>query len=135
MLKTLTVTHVMPVGGRGFFIHGLNNRLVLGLGVGGYILSSTPVRDARKVEVFSSWLLDSAERLYRGAHIQLGMLTGELNSALVTLKGGIQGAGGDPHVVVRGFQSEWGLATVIYEIPDVSPAVYYLKTVVMYEPA
>jgi len=135
MLKTLTGTQLVTFGDSGFYIHGLNSELNLALVGGGYVLTATPVRDPRKVEAFSSWLIDENERLIRGAHIQLGMLTGELNSALLVLKGGIQGVGGDPHVVVRHFQSEWGLVSVAYNLPDIRPAVYYLRTVVMYEPA
>ncbi len=135
MLKTLTATHVMPLGGSAFLIHGVNSRLVLRESRGGYILSGTPVRERWKVAVFSSWLTDDNDLLYRGAHIQLGMLTGEVNSALVTLKGGIQGAGGNPHVVVRDFPSEWGLVTHVHQLRNITPAIYHLRTVVMYEPA
>ncbi|GAI70088.1 unnamed protein product [marine sediment metagenome] len=133
MLKTLTVTHKMPLGGMAFYIHGRNQNLILALQTGGYTLSGTPMRDPCRVEAFSSWLLDDNDQLYRGAHIQLGMLTGELNSALLILKGGIQGAGGDPHVVLRDFRSEWGLVTFVHNIVNITPGDYHLRTVVMYE--
>ncbi|GAJ01812.1 unnamed protein product [marine sediment metagenome] len=136
MLKTLTVTHTISIGGSVFYIHGANSQLAMTQRALGWGLSRTPVRDPCKVWAFSSWLLDNAAKLAMGAGVQLGMLTGEIDSALLILKGGIQGTDGDPHVVLRGpFLSDYGLVTHIPELPITPPAVYYVRTVVIYEPA
>ncbi len=122
------------VNGPWYRIHGTNRALTIAYKLGGYLLSSRPVAEPWRVHAFSSWIMDANDKLLRGAFVQLGQLTGEENAAVLFLNANYQGQAGEPRVVVRGpFLSDYGLVTFVGKCHV--GVTYYLRTVVLYEPA
>jgi len=122
------------VNGPWYRVHGANRALTIAYRSGGYVLSTKPLAERWRVHAFSSWIMDENDKLLRGAFVQLGLLTGEENAALLFLKGNYQGQGGEPRVVLRGpFLSDYGLVTMVGKCHV--GVTYYLRTVVLYEPS
>lgn len=112
-------------------VHGRNKPRVITVGVEGYSIDKSPFLEPMLVHLFSSVLLDTNRRYLQGAAIHLGMLTGEMNEALVMIRAGIQGRA-DLYVTARGpFRADYGLGTYVDSLVS---ANYYMRTVVIYEP-
>ncbi len=131
MLQVYTSTHTL-VNGPWYRVHGCNRAVTIAYREGGYLLNTKPLLERWRVQAFSSWVMDANDKLLRGAFVQLGQLTGEVNAAVLFLKGNYQGQNGDPRVVVQGpFPSDYGLVTFVG--PMVLGVTYYLRTVVLYD--
>lgn len=134
MLQTYTSeTAVSGAALPAVIVHGVNKALTVTVGITGYTLSASPLRERMRVHLFQGVWLTSAKRRMVGAGVHLAMLTGEINAALSTVHYGVQGCAGALQVVTpKLFVCEYGLATIIMAMPT---GDYFLRTVVVYEPA
>lgn len=131
-----TYTSEVAVSGAALpavIVHGRNKALTVTVGITGYTLSASPLPERMRVRQYQGVWLTSAKRRMVGAGVHLAMLTGEVNAALASVHYGIQGSSGA--LAVRApapFLCEYGLATIIMAMPA---GDYFLRTVVVYEPA